>query len=106
MQTFSTPNSESIHIVIAGNTNAGKSSLFNAFLRNDIAVVSKNAGTTTDPVSRKIELANLGPCTITDTAGLDDNTELGSERIKKISFQNPNRRPCALCNSVKPGFYR
>lgn len=83
MQTFSTPNSESIHIVIAGNTNAGKSSLFNAFLRNDIAVVSKNAGTTTDPVSRKIELANLGPCTITDTAGLDDNTELGSERIKK-----------------------
>ena len=80
---MTSPVSESLHIVIAGNTNAGKSSLFNAFLRNDIAVVSKNAGTTTDPVSRKIELSNLGPCTITDTAGLDDTTELGSERIKK-----------------------
>ena len=83
MQTFSTPNSESLHIVIAGNTNAGKSSLFNAIFRSNTAVVSSAPGTTTDPISRKIELANLGPCTITDTAGLNDTTELGSERIKK-----------------------
>lgn len=80
---MTTPLSESIHIVIAGNTNAGKSSLFNAIFRTNAAVVSSAPGTTTDPVTRKIELSNLGPCSITDTAGLDDTTQLGSERIKK-----------------------
>lgn len=80
---MTTPLSESIHIVIAGNTNAGKSSLFNTIFRTNAAVVSSAPGTTTDPVTRKIELSNLGPCSITDTAGLDDRTELGSERIKK-----------------------
>ena len=83
MSDNTTPLSESLHIVIAGNTNAGKSSLFNALFRNDVAVVSSAPGTTTDPVTRKIELSNLGPCSITDTAGLDDTTELGAQRIKK-----------------------
>ena len=83
MSDNTTPLSESLHIVIAGNTNAGKSSLFNALFRNNVAVVSSTPGTTTDPVTRKIELSNLGPCSITDTAGLDDTTELGAQRIKK-----------------------
>ncbi|WP_318661824.1 [FeFe] hydrogenase H-cluster maturation GTPase HydF [Treponema sp.] len=78
-----TPVSESLRIVLAGNRNAGKSSLLNSIFQKDVAIVSDVAGTTTDPVSRKIELRNLGPCVITDTAGLDDVGELGKKRTEK-----------------------
>ncbi|MBP5587885.1 MAG: 50S ribosome-binding GTPase, partial [Treponema sp.] len=78
-----TPVSESLRIVLAGNRNAGKSSLLNSIFQRDVAIVSDVAGTTTDPVSRKIELRNLGPCVITDTAGLDDVGELGQKRTEK-----------------------
>lgn len=78
-----TPLAESISIVLAGNRNAGKSSLLNALFQKDIAIVSSTPGTTTDPVTRKIELGKLGPCSVTDTAGLDDEGELGVLRVEK-----------------------
>jgi [FeFe] hydrogenase H-cluster maturation GTPase HydF len=78
-----TPLAESISIVLAGNRNAGKSSLLNAVFQKDVAIVSSTPGTTTDPVTRKIELGKLGSCSVTDTAGLDDEGELGTQRIEK-----------------------
>lgn len=79
----STPNSNRKHISIYGKTNAGKSSLINAILGQDLCLVSKIAGTTTDPVLKAMELIPVGPVLFIDTAGLDDDTELGSIRVKK-----------------------
>lgn len=83
MSLNSTPNAERIHIGIFGRRNAGKSSLINAITGQELAVVSDTAGTTTDPVSKAMELLPLGPVLITDTAGLDDEGELGSQRVKQ-----------------------
>ncbi|MBG0776758.1 MAG: [FeFe] hydrogenase H-cluster maturation GTPase HydF [Desulfovibrionaceae bacterium] len=69
-------------IAIAGPRNAGKSSLINAITGQDIAIVSETPGTTTDPVAKPYELLPLGPVTFYDTAGLDDEGELGALRIK------------------------
>ncbi|BEP29263.1 [FeFe] hydrogenase H-cluster maturation GTPase HydF [Helicovermis profundi] len=82
-----TPSSNRIHIAIFGNRNAGKSSLINAIIGQDVSLVSSVKGTTTDPVSKLIELIPLGPVVFIDTAGLDDEGELGNlrvERSKKI----------------------
>lgn len=81
-----TPKGERIHIGIFGRTNAGKSSILNALTNQNIAIVSEIKGTTTDPVSKAMELLPLGPVVIIDTPGLDDNSELGKDRIKK-SYQ-------------------
>lgn len=78
-----TPHSNRVHIGIYGNRNAGKSSLFNAILGQDIAVVSPVEGTTTDPVFKAMELIPFGPVVWIDTAGLDDEGILGSLRIEK-----------------------
>lgn len=78
-----TPSAERIHIGIFGRRNAGKSSIINAITGQDLAVVSDVAGTTTDPVGKAMELLPLGPVLITDTAGLDDEGELGELRVKK-----------------------
>ena len=78
-----TPRGERIHIAIFGKRNAGKSSIVNAITNQNIAIVSKVKGTTTDPVYKAMELLPLGPVMLIDTPGLDDNSELGSERIKK-----------------------
>lgn len=78
-----TPNAESLTIVITGIRNAGKSSLINGIFEKDIAIVSDYAGTTTDPVVRKIELSELGSCTVVDTAGIDDEGEIGLKRVEK-----------------------
>ncbi|MBQ8636384.1 MAG: [Clostridia bacterium] len=78
-----TPKGERIHIGIFGRTNAGKSSIINALTSQNIAIVSDIKGTTTDPVQKAMELLPLGPVVIIDTPGLDDNSELGKERIKK-----------------------
>ena len=86
MSLNSTPNAERIHIGIFGRRNAGKSSLINAITGQELSVVSDTAGTTTDPVSKAMELLPLGPVLITDTPGLDDEGELGSLRVKK-SYQ-------------------
>lgn len=78
-----TPMSLRKHIAIFGRTNAGKSTLFNAVLGQDVSIVSDVSGTTTDPVLRAMELIPYGPVTLIDTAGLGDMTELGGEREKK-----------------------
>lgn len=78
-----TPRGSRIHIAFFGLRNAGKSTLVNAFTNSNIAIVSDVAGTTTDPVSKAMEILPLGPCTITDTAGLDDEGELGRLRVEK-----------------------
>ena len=82
-----TPNSNRIHIAIFGRRNAGKSSIINAIANQDTAIVSDTPGTTTDPVKKAIEINGIGACTIIDTAGFDDEGELGAlriERTKKI----------------------
>jgi len=78
-----TPRGERLHIGIFGNRNAGKSTLFNALLGQDLAVVSPVSGTTTDPVSKAMELVPVGAVLLTDTAGLDDVGEIGELRISK-----------------------
>lgn len=71
------------HVGIFGRRNVGKSSLINALVGQDIAIVSDIAGTTTDPVKKSIEVHGLGPLIFIDTAGIDDTGELGYLRIKK-----------------------
>ena len=80
---MNTPLAERAKIVLFGLRNAGKSSLMNALMAQDVSIVSPTAGTTTDPVTRTFELGSLGPVAITDTAGLDDVGELGSQRVEK-----------------------
>lgn len=80
---YNTPKSNRLHISIFGKRNAGKSSLINALTNQSLSVVSKIPGTTTDPVSKSMELLPLGPIVLIDTAGLDDNGLLGELRIEK-----------------------
>ena len=72
-----------LHIGVFGKTNVGKSSLLNRITNQEISIVSEIAGTTTDVVEKSMELLPVGPVTFLDTAGLDDNTELGEKRIEK-----------------------
>ena len=83
MSLNATPSSSRIRIGIFGRRNAGKSTLINAVTGQDLAVVSEVAGTTTDPVSKAMELLPLGPVVITDTPGIDDVGELGRMRVEK-----------------------
>lgn len=76
-----TPASERIHIAIAGKRNSGKSSLLNMMTGQRLAIVSDVPGTTTDPVSKAIEINPLGPCVLIDTAGFDDDGTLGEDRV-------------------------
>ncbi len=82
-ETTSTPNASRLHIAIFGKRNSGKSSLINALTNTNTALVSEYAGTTTDPVYKAIEIAPIGPCVLIDTAGFDDEGELGDLRVKK-----------------------
>ena len=72
-----------LHIGVFGRTNVGKSSLLNRVTNQEISIVSEIAGTTTDVVEKSMELLPVGPVTFLDTAGLDDETELGEKRIEK-----------------------
>jgi len=84
MSNFNTaPRSVRLHIGIFGKTNSGKSSLLNAITTHSTSLVSPIKGTTTDPVYKSIELYGLGPCVLIDTAGFDDDGQLGPLRIKK-----------------------
>ena len=83
MQNDATPNANRTRIAFFGRRNAGKSSLINALTGQSLAIVSDVPGTTTDPVSKAMEILPLGPCLVTDTAGLDDEGELGRLRIEK-----------------------
>lgn len=78
-----TPSGDRLHISIFGRRNCGKSSIINALTKQDIAITSAVAGTTTDPVSKAMEILPVGPVVITDTAGLDDVGELGQKRVEK-----------------------
>lgn len=78
-----TPLAEQIRIVLYGLRNSGKSSLMNNIFEREVAIVSDRPGTTTDPVTRSIELGKLGAVAVSDTAGFDDIGELGNLRIKK-----------------------
>lgn len=70
------------HIGIFGRRNNGKSSLINALADQEIAIVSEHAGTTTDPVKKSIEIHGIGPVILVDTAGIDDEGDLGNKRVK------------------------
>jgi len=78
-----TPKANRIHIAFFGSCNAGKSTLINMLTDQPVSLVSDVAGTTTDPVSKAMEILPLGPVVITDTAGIDDTTELGALRMEK-----------------------
>lgn len=90
-----TPKSDRVHIGIFGRRNAGKSSIINAITSQNLAVVSKVKGTTTDPVQKAMELLPLGPVMIIDTPGIDDEGELGKMRVEK-SYQVLNKTDIAL----------
>ena len=73
------------HIGIFGKMNVGKSSLINALTGQQVSVVAEHPGTTTDPVKKVIEILGVGPVTIVDTAGLDDHSALGSQRVQRTN---------------------
>lgn len=81
-----TPGSNRLHIGIFGRTNSGKSSFINAFTGQEVSIVADVAGTTTDPVYKAMEIYPIGPCVIIDTAGFDDESELGSRRVEKTKL--------------------
>lgn len=83
MSLNSTPNAERLHIGIFGKRNAGKSTLINALTGQEVAITSPYAGTTADPVQKACEIYPIGPCVIIDTAGFDDEGELGRLRVEK-----------------------
>lgn len=90
-----TPSSERLHIGIFGRRNAGKSSIINAITNQNIAIVSDIKGTTTDPVTKSMELLPIGPVLIIDTPGIDDTGKLGELRVKK-AYQTLNKTDIAL----------
>jgi len=90
-----TPAAERAHLTFLGRRNVGKSSLINAFTGQEVSVVSPVKGTTTDPVSKAMELLPLGPVMILDTPGLDDEGELGQLRVRRTR-QSLNRTDLAL----------
>ncbi len=78
-----TPKGLRLHIGIFGKRNSGKSTLMNALIGQSVSIVSAHPGTTTDPVEKAYELAPLGAVVFIDTAGLDDEGELGALRVQK-----------------------
>ena len=95
MSLNSTPTANRIHIGFFGKRNAGKSSIVNAVTGQQLSIVSDTKGTTTDPVFKSLELLPLGPVTVIDTAGFDDEGELGSLRIQK-TMQILNKTDIAI----------
>lgn len=83
MSLTDTPNANRLHIALFGKRNSGKSSLINALTGQDTAIVSDTAGTTTDLVSKAMEIHGIGPCLFIDTPGFDDEGELGEMRIAR-----------------------
>ncbi len=83
MSLNATPSAERLHIGFFGIRNAGKSSVVNAITNQDLSIVSDTKGTTTDPVKKAMELLPLGPVVIIDTPGIDDEGDLGAQRVAK-----------------------
>ena len=80
-----TPSANRVHIGIFGRRNAGKSSLINAITGQSLSIVSDRKGTTTDPVSKAMELLPLGPIVLIDTPGMDDEGELGDRKSTRLN---------------------
>lgn len=95
MSLNTTPQGDRLQIAIYGRRNAGKSSVINAITGQNLAIVSDVKGTTTDPVSKAMEILPLGPCMFIDTPGLDDEGELGAKRVEK-AMQVLNKTDIAL----------
>lgn len=83
MSLSDTPRANRLHIGIYGKRNSGKSSLINALTRQETALVSDTPGTTTDPVYKTMEIHGIGPCVFIDTAGFDDEGDLGEMRVDR-----------------------
>ena len=83
------------HIGIFGRMNYGKSSIINKLTGQPMAIVSEQAGTTTDPVKKSIEIFGIGPVVLIDTAGIDDISELGKQRVEK-TYQTLKEIDCAI----------
>ena len=83
---YDTPKANRLHITILGKRNVGKSSLINTITNQPLSVVSETPGTTTDPVSKAMELLPIGPVVFVDTAGIDDTGDLGELRIEKTKL--------------------
>ena len=81
-----TPSGNRLHIGIFGRTNSGKSAFINAFSGQKVSIVADVKGTTTDPVYKAMEIYPLGPCVLIDTAGFDDEGELGQLRMEKTAL--------------------
>jgi len=90
-----TPSAERVHIGFFGRRNAGKSSVVNAITGQEMSVVSEIKGTTTDPVTKAMELLPMGPVVIIDTPGFDDEGALGEKRVRRTK-QILNRADCAV----------
>ena len=102
--------SQRVNIVFVGKRNSGKSSLINALAGQAVSIVSDTLGTTTDPVRKVMEIDGLGPCVITDTAGFDDEGELGLQRVSKtrIAMRSADvvvavfdGRSCDICDEIE-----
>ena len=100
-----TPKGNRLHIGIFGRRNVGKSSLLNALVRQDVAIVSAEAGTTTDPVEKPMELQPLGPVVFIDTAGVDDVGALGALRVEKTRQVLERVDLALLVTDAGPGEY-
>lgn len=83
MELNKTNSGSRIHIGFFGKVNSGKSSIINAFANREISIVSKEEGTTTDPVYKSMEIKDLGACLLMDTPGIADKTILGEKRMKR-----------------------
>ena len=81
-----TPVAERLHIAILGTRNSGKSSLVNALTGQKVSLVSDMPGTTTDPVSKAMEIPGAGPCVLVDTAGFDDDGQIGDLRVARTGM--------------------
>ena len=89
-------------IVLLGVRNAGKSSLMNALFEKQVAIVSESPGTTTDPVTRSFEIPGFGAAGIVDTAGIDDEGELGQQRIRSTLERYKSADMVLFISSAKP----
>lgn len=98
-----TPTANRLHIAIFGKRNMGKSTLINAITNQNLAIVSPEAGTTTDPVYKAMEILPIGPVVLIDTAGIDDIGSLGELRVNK-SLEILNKTDIALLVIDKDGF--